>query len=114
MKNFYPRIILLIGFVVFIVLLYLCTTMVEPILSLETRAKYIPGDVTTILSDIKEISNIKDTIFLVSLLGAIVCIILFILSYVFPWVYSQKKKVPKTKESSSNKDKKNSKQNKEK
>ena len=106
MKKLYLQIMLLIGFVVFIVLLYLCNTIVEPILSLETRAKFTPGDVTTMLSNIKEISNAKDTIFFVSLLGAIACIILFILSYAFPWIKSQKKNEPKIKKPSINEDKK--------
>ena len=114
MKNLYPRIMILIGLVVFSVLLYLCNTMVEPILSVETRVKYTSGDISNILSDTKKISNIKDTIFYISLLGIITCIFLLILSYAFPWLYSQKKKEPKMKESSINEDKINLKRPKEK
>ena len=90
MNNLYLRIILLLGLVVFIVLLYLCNTMVKPILSLDTRAKYTTGDVTTIVSDIKQISSSRDIIFFISLFGTIVFSILFILSYAIPWVKLQK------------------------
>ncbi len=89
MKKLYLQIMLIIGFVIFIVLLYLCNTMGEPILSLETRAKFTTGDVTTILSAINEISNTKDIMFFVSLFGAIACIILFIISYTFPLLKSK-------------------------
>jgi len=89
MKKLYLRLMFLIGFVIFIVLLYLCNTMVEPILSLETRAKFSTGDVTNMVSAINEISNTKDIIFFVSLFGAIACIILFIISYTFPLLKSQ-------------------------
>ncbi len=89
MKKLYLQIILIIGFVIFIVLLYLCNTMGEPILILETRAKFTTGDVTTILSAINEISNTKDIMFFVSLFGAIACIILFIISYTFPLLKSK-------------------------
>jgi ABC-type spermidine/putrescine transport system permease subunit I len=106
MKKLYLQIMLLIGFVVFTVLLYLCNTMVEPISSLETKAKFTPGDVTTMLSNIKDISNAKNIIFSVSLLGAITCIILLIISYTFPWLKSQKKKETKIKKPSINKNKK--------
>lgn len=109
MNNLYSRIMLLIVLVVFIVLLYLCNTMVEPILSLETRAKYTTGDVTTMVSDIKQISSTRDIIFFISLFGTIVCSILFILSYAIPWVKLQKNKEPKEtkiKESNINKYKK--------
>lgn len=106
MKKLYPQIMLLIGIVIFIVLLYMSNTMVEPILSLETRAKFTTGDVTTIVDDIKEISNTKDIIFFISLIGAIACIILFIISYTFPWIKSQKKKEPKLKKPSIDEEKK--------
>lgn len=89
MKKLYLRLMFLIGFVIFIVLLYLCNTMVEPILSLETRAKFTTGDVTKMVSAINEISNTKDIIFFVSLFGAIACIILFIISYTFQLFKSQ-------------------------
>lgn len=89
MKKLYLRIMFLIGFVIFIVLLYLCNTMVEPISSLETRAKFTTGDVTNMISAINEISNTKDIIFFVSLFGAIACIILFIISFTFPLLKSQ-------------------------
>ena len=89
MKKLYLQLILLIGVVIFIVLLYFCNTMVEPILSLETRAKFTTGDVTTIVSAVKEISNTKDIILFISLFGAIACIILFIISYTFPLLKSK-------------------------
>ena len=89
MKKLYLRIMFLIGFVIFIVLLYLSNTMVEPISSLETRAKFTTGDVTNMISAINEISNTKDIIFFVSLFGAIACIILFIISFTFPLLKSQ-------------------------
>jgi hypothetical protein len=69
--------------------------MVEPILSLETRAKFTTGDVTTMVSAINEISNTKDIMFFVSLFGTIACVILFILSYTFPILKSQTKKYQK-------------------